>query len=270
MGGVIVKDAQEVGPDKGSFEAPGPSGDPQHPVYKAVYNTCQKQPEKNRARNLRWGNPRQGIERLCIGSNAATGACSRLEEVSKGFIRLCDGGPDFFKGVGELKQVDWELWLHGEGIPDFDLTAHVDKTLLEESRQAANRWLVEAPQDLQIMSLKAQQVMLILDHLINALADGQSLSHEKLAAMDGQYNLSGTRNVEIGFRWCLLGCRCKWPGCLPATESFLASHGRGVYVKPLYIALKAFDAARAKSVFDKNCHFYMTVISRQISSILGE
>ncbi|CAE7938265.1 lkhA [Symbiodinium necroappetens] len=139
---------------------------------------------------------------------------------------------EFFKGVGELKQVDWELWLHGEGIPDFDLTAHVDKTLLEESRQAANRWLVETPQDLQIMSLKAQQVMLILDHLINALADGQSLSHEKLAAMDGQYNLSGTRNVEIGFRWCLLGCRCKWPGCLPATESFLASHGRGVYVKP--------------------------------------
>ena len=69
--------------------------------------------------------------------------------------------------MGELKQVDWELWLHGEGIPDFDLTAHVDKTLLEESRQAANRWLVEAPQDLQIMSLKAQQVMLILDHLTN-------------------------------------------------------------------------------------------------------
>ncbi|OLP91527.1 Leukotriene A-4 hydrolase [Symbiodinium microadriaticum] len=108
---------------------------------------------------------------------------------------------EFFKGVGELKQVDWELWLHGEGIPDFDLTAHVDKTLLEESRQAAKRWLVETPQDLQIMSLKAQQVMLILDHLINALADGQSLSHEKLAAMDGQYNLSGTRNVEIGFRF---------------------------------------------------------------------
>ncbi|CAE7031882.1 lkhA [Symbiodinium sp. CCMP2592] len=107
---------------------------------------------------------------------------------------------EFFKGVAEVKQVDWELWLHGEGIPDFDLTAHVDKTLLEESRQAADRWLLETPQDLQIMSLKAQQVMLILDHLINALADGQSLSHEKLAAMDGQYNLSGTKNVEIGFR----------------------------------------------------------------------
>ena len=88
--------------------------------------------------------------------------------------------------------------------------------------------------------------------------------------MDGQYNLSGTKNVEIGFRWCLLGCRSKWPGCLPATETFLASHGRGVYVKPLYTALKAFDAARAKSVFDKNCHFYMTVISRQVSSMLSE
>ena len=177
---------------------------------------------------------------------------------------------EFFKGVGKLKQVDWELWLHGEGIPDFDLRHYVDRTLLEESHQAAVRWLLETPQDLQIMSLKAQQVMLILDHLINALATGQGPSHEKLAAMDGQYNLSGTKNVEIGFRWCLLGCRSKWPGCLPATETFLASHGRGVYVKPLYTALKAFDAARAKSVFDKNCHFYMTVISRQVSSMLSE
>ena len=170
----------------------------------------------------------------------------------------------------KLKQVDWELWLHGEGIPDFDLRHYVDRTLLEESHQAAVRWLLETPQDLQIMSLKAQQVILILDHLINALATGQGPSHEKLAAMDGQYNLSGTKNVEIGFRWCLLGCRSKWPGCLPATETFLASHGRGVYVKPLYTALKAFDAARAKSVFDKNCHFYMTVISRQVSSMLSE
>ena len=51
-----------------------------------------------------------------------------------------------------------------------------------------------------ITSMKAQQVMLVLDHLINALADGKELSHNKLAAMNRLYNLSGTRNVEIGFR----------------------------------------------------------------------
>ena len=48
--------------------------------------------------------------------------------------------------------------------------------------------------------MKAQQVMLVLDHLINAVANGKELSHEKLAAMNRLYNLSGTGNVEIGFR----------------------------------------------------------------------
>lgn len=33
-------------------------------------------------------------------------------------------------------------------------------------------------------------------------------------------------------RWCLLGCKLCWPGCLALTEQFLGSHGRGVYVKP--------------------------------------
>ena len=42
--------------------------------------------------------------------------------------------------------------------------------------------------------------MLVLDHLINAVMDGQGLSHEKLVAMESQYNLSSTRNVEIAFR----------------------------------------------------------------------
>jgi len=63
-------------------------------VYEAVDNTRQTQQEKNRERNLRWGNPRQGTEPLYIASSAATGACTRLEEVSKGRKRRCDGGPD--------------------------------------------------------------------------------------------------------------------------------------------------------------------------------
>ena len=50
-------------------------------VYEAVDNTRQTQQEKNRERNLRWGNPRQGTEPLYIASSAATGACTRLEDV---------------------------------------------------------------------------------------------------------------------------------------------------------------------------------------------
>jgi len=174
----------------------------------------------------------------------------------------------FFKKVPGVKDIDWEYWLHGEGLPDFDLNAHVDTTLLEECRNAADAWLGSGVPDLEITHFKAQQVMLMLDHLINALADGKELSHDKLAAMDEKYALSSTRNVEVGFRWCLYGLKSRWPGCLEATELFLESHGRGVYIKPLYLALQAFDADRAKATFTKNRDFYMSVVSKSISSFL--
>ena len=104
---------------------------------------------------------------------------------------------EFFKEVQKIEEVDWEYWLHGEGLPSFDLTAHVDRTLLEQSRSVADSWLAETPQGLEMMSMRAQQVMLVLDHLINALADGKRLSHQKLAAMDGQSYFSKTRNLGL-------------------------------------------------------------------------
>lgn len=57
-------------------------------------------------------------------------------------------------------------------------------------------------------------------------------------------------------------------GVLALTEHFLANHGRGVYVKPLYLAFKAFDLERARTVFQRNRNFYMTVVTRQIAAFL--
>ena len=60
---------------------------------------------------------------------------------------------EFFSDIGKVQGVDWEHWLHGEGLPDFDLAAHVDKTLVDESRSAADRWLEGIPLDVPMMSL---------------------------------------------------------------------------------------------------------------------
>ncbi|CAK8990864.1 unnamed protein product, partial [Durusdinium trenchii] len=173
------------------------------------------------------------------------------------------------KGVKRIKEIDWEHWLHGEGLPDFDLSSYVDRSLVDESRALADSWLNTSTSDVETGHMKAQQWMLFLDHLINAVVAGTSISHDTLASMESKYKLSLTKNVEVSFRWCLLGCKCKWPVCLDWTEKFLANHGRGVYVKPLYMALKAFDAERAISVFQQNRNFYMTVVTRQIAACLG-
>ena len=48
--------------------------------------------------------------------------------------------------------------------------------------------------------MKAQQWMLFLDHLINAVVAGTSISHDTLASMESKYKLSLTKNVEVSFR----------------------------------------------------------------------
>merc|ERR1712012_1075645 len=49
----------------------------------------------------------------------------------------------FFEGRGvDVKAVDWELWLHGTGIPEYDIASKVDQTLLNGSKDLADKWLV--------------------------------------------------------------------------------------------------------------------------------
>lgn len=172
-----------------------------------------------------------------------------------------------------MAEINWEHWLRGEGLPDFDLALNIDDSLLRRCRVLADAWLARplgeerCPTDLNEM--KAQQIMLFLDYLTQASDTGKFLSEEVLAEMEDLYSLSTTQNVEIAFRWCLLGCKCRWDACLPTVEAFLAVQGRGVYVTAIYRAFHAFNPTRAVQVFERNRAFYMEVISAQISNIVG-
>lgn len=49
----------------------------------------------------------------------------------------------FFKDVDGVKHIDWKHWLKGEGLPKFDLSAHVDSTLLGRCKALSAEWLRE-------------------------------------------------------------------------------------------------------------------------------
>eukprot|EP00438_Fugacium_kawagutii_P000927 Skav211602 [mRNA] locus=scaffold2962:108453:117066:- [translate_table: standard] len=102
----------------------------------------------------------------------------------------------FFKGVKRVKEIDWEHWLYGEGLPDFNLADYVDRSLVDESKSLADSWLSTSTSDAKTEHMKAQQWMLFLDHLINAVGTGTAISHSTLEAMDGKYKISSTSNVE--------------------------------------------------------------------------
>jgi len=158
-------------------------------------------------------------------------------------------------------------------LPSFDLKRHVDDSLLVKSRNLADACLAGgdscASSDLQ--GMRAQQIMLLLDHLIAAANEGDSAapSRSALEKVEAAYGFSKTRNVEVAFRWCGLGCKCRWDGALEPSKTFLASHGRGIYVKPLYMALSEFKPEVAKRTFEQNRGFYMAPIARGIANFLG-
>ena len=107
---------------------------------------------------------------------------------------------EFFKGGKRVKEIDWEHWLHGEGLPDFNLADYVDRSLVDESKSLAESWLNTSTSEAGTSHMKAQQWMLFLDHLINAVVAGQSISHSTLENMDSKYKISATSNVEVSFR----------------------------------------------------------------------
>lgn len=178
-----------------------------------------------------------------------------------------------FRNKEGVQNIDWEHWLKGEGLPNFDLAAVVDRSLLQQCRELADDWLAGGKDEVSVpdpfTGFKAQQVMVFLDNLINATNEGRAPTHTALASMDSRYCLSSTRNVEVAYRWCLLGCKAEWPGCVPRVKEFLASHGRGAYVKPLYMAFHAFKAEIAKATFEQHRDFYMAVIAMQIAKVVG-
>ena len=87
---------------------------------------------------------------------------------------------NFFKKRGgdaatAIDTIDWEHWLHGEGLPDFDLDKYIDSSLIDACQQLADQWdesknsppgANNGPDDLK--SFKAHQVMVFLDFLIDS------------------------------------------------------------------------------------------------------
>ena len=77
---------------------------------------------------------------------------------------------------------------------------YVDRSLVDESKSSADSWLNTSTSEAETSHMKAQQWMLFLDHLINAVVAGQSISHSTLENMDSKYKISATSNVEVSFR----------------------------------------------------------------------
>ncbi|KNC87123.1 hypothetical protein SARC_00746 [Sphaeroforma arctica JP610] len=174
----------------------------------------------------------------------------------------------FTKAGVDMSGVAWDHWLHGVGLPDYDIYAHIDNSMTVRCKEIAHTWLHDdgnGANASDIDGMKAHQVMVILDTIIN---ENTHFSGDKLDRMDSTYHFSETKNCEIGFRWFLLCLKNNHRSCFEGVKAYLSRNGRGVYVKPLYVELYRVDPEYAREVYGGLSDFYMDVVAEPIKKTL--
>jgi leukotriene-A4 hydrolase len=167
----------------------------------------------------------------------------------------------FLNHFPNVPKIDWDTWLYGTGLPPFDPTTVLDKTLSNNCTLLAQTWIHYQGQGASagdLKDFKSKQVMFFLDELINHSTHG--LPHETLSHMASLYQFSESPNVEIKFRWLQLCLKSRYTEVLPQVGDFLSKHGRGLYVKPLYKLLDDVDHHKAVEIYHANRSYYHSVI----------
>ncbi|MBL36833.1 MAG: aminopeptidase [Xanthomonadales bacterium] len=77
---------------------------------------------------------------------------------------------------------------------------------------------------------------------------GDRLSAEQMAAMDAEFGLTGTGNVEILYLWLVRAIETRYEPGIARLEQFLLEVGRNKFTRPLYEELAATDWGRAWAI----------------------
>jgi leukotriene-A4 hydrolase len=119
-------------------------------------------------------------------------------------------------------------WLYGTGLPR---SAPVPQSeAFSRVEEQAGLWLsgsIEA-KDLPVAAWTTHEWL----HFLGSLP--KTLSHEMMAQIDDEFQLTNSRNCEIAQKWLLLAVSSNYEAAYPRLNEFLHSIGREKLIKPLY------------------------------------
>jgi aminopeptidase N len=130
-----------------------------------------------------------------------------------------------------LTRAQVEAWTYGPGLPADALvpvSANLDNAAAMAASWAAGETSLD---DIPVDAWSPQATI----HFINSLPD--DLSFEKLAKLDAGWNLSETRNAEVGRTWFIQVATRRYTDAYEALEAHLNRYGRGRLIAPVYVAL---------------------------------
>jgi leukotriene-A4 hydrolase len=161
-------------------------------------------------------------------------------------------------------QIPLEEWLYEPGLPASAPKAV--SPVLNETRKFAQAWsanrvsLDRVPDH----NWNTQQRLYFLDSL------PPNIGFNKMSELDQRFDVTGSNNAEIIYRWLLLAIRNGYDPAYQRLQKFLMTVGRIIYVKPLYeeLAKTADGKAFAKDIYAKARSSYHPLTQAIVDKIL--
>lgn len=175
-----------------------------------------------------------------------------------------------------LDTIDWDSWFNKPGMPI--VKNEFDQSLILGAETLANTLInTDAqPNANEIQGWDSAQVVILLEKIIDfqkvALSQGEAAKEafaKRILAIDAAYNLTGSKNSEIRFRWLTLCIRQPLLDRFEHVGAFLSEQGRMKFVRPLYRDLFTLGGEEGKKfaleTFQKNRNMYHSIASKMVA-----
>jgi hypothetical protein len=161
-----------------------------------------------------------------------------------------------------VQKVDINAWIHGPGLPPNmpQPRSQAFATVEAQAKAYAAGGSVDA---LTLDKWSSQERV----HFIQSLP---VLPPERMAMLDGRFDLSQSGNSEVLSAWLEKSIDAKYKAAYPAIERFLTTQGRRKFLRPLYekLAKNPEDLAFARQIYAKARPTYHPVSQGTIDEIL--
>ncbi len=170
-----------------------------------------------------------------------------------------------------LNKVDWDAWLHGEGM-ELPVKMEYDTTLAEQAFSLADRWIKfldgsageKAHFSLDdIKGWNANQVVVFLERLHS----GPKVPLAVTQKLDEVYGFSKATNGEVLLRFFEVALEVEGGQYAQQAAEWVKGQGRMKFCRTVYRALNKVEPQLAKKTFTDNRSFYHPIAAAQIEKV---
>ncbi|ORY35363.1 peptidase family M1-domain-containing protein [Naematelia encephala] len=177
--------------------------------------------------------------------------------------------PDGKEYLRKLGKVDWEAWLHGDGL-DLCVDNQYDDSLSKPCIELADRW--DAARDAattsfspsDVANFSTTQKVVFLDKLEATPA----LPPKLIALLDETYGVHEKDNAEIRLRFYQVALK-SGPEYADKAAAWVVNKGRMKFCRPVYRLLFQQKPDLAKKTFLEHAAFYHPIARKMIARDLG-